>query len=119
MKEVDSLTAALRDPVNPITFGKKFRAAQGMMLVTSVAEATRFVFTLRSMPPDTTRQAALAIDAALERLVAALCGFDLAAPPALLDEQMFRDLDERDKLLEVSGSKRRTWVREHPNGAPE
>ena len=92
VKELDSLTAALRDPVNPITFGKKFPAAQGMMLVTRVAEATRFVFTLRSMPPDTTRQAALAIDAALERLVAALCGFDLAAPPALLDEQMFRDL---------------------------
>ena len=62
VKELDSLTAALRDPVNPITFGKKFPAAQGMMLVTRVAEATRFVFTLRSMPPDTTRQAALAID---------------------------------------------------------
>jgi hypothetical protein len=29
------------------------------------------------------------------------------------------EADERDKLLEVSAFKRRTWMRKHPNGAPE
>ena len=38
---------------------------------------------------------------------------------AALDRPEPNDVDERDKLLEVSASKRRTWVREHPNGAPE
>ena len=38
-------TQDMLKPVDPITFGKKFPATQGMMFVTRVAEATRFVFT--------------------------------------------------------------------------
>jgi hypothetical protein len=51
---------------------------------------TRFIFALRTMPPTATRAAAQAIDAATERLVAALAGFDLAAPPPHFNGHEFR-----------------------------
>ena len=88
-KQVDTITAALGDPVDPITLGAKVPVLQGLMLVGRVAEAPRFNFFLRSMPPQATREAAQMIDAAMERFVAALAGFDLNAPPLLLEVEVF------------------------------
>jgi hypothetical protein len=90
VSQIDLIAASLRDPLNPIKLGRGIPTRQGLALLLRLAEVSRFNYYLRAMPPSATREAAQTIDAAAEALLAALANFDLAAPPPLLDPDLFR-----------------------------